>query len=118
MKRSITLAVALLLALSLAACTSAAPPDDNQTSVEQPGGSNETDNPPAVDFPVTNLNPSGVSDAKGIERWEYTTLEYNWTLDEMIEKANSLGSEGWELVSATLSNSRYEHTLYFKRRLP
>ena len=41
-------------------------------------------------------------------RWEYTT--YND--DDLIQGANNLGQEGWELVNVV------NRTAFFKRRLP
>jgi hypothetical protein len=49
-------------------------------------------------------------------QWEYTAFDTNYTeLDAVIEEANKLGREGWELVA---NDSGYGNRLIFKRRLP
>ena len=45
-------------------------------------------------------------------RWEYTSLDYS---SNVMERANKLGTEGWELVQIT--GSSYGKWI-FKRRLP
>jgi len=53
------------------------------------------------------------------ERWEYHVLivsELN--RDQIVERANNLRAEGWELVTSGLSGRSGWFTLYFKRRLP
>ena len=47
------------------------------------------------------------------ERWEYDIISS--ALYELPESANSLGAEGWELVSVVKDGDRRE--LYFKRKL-
>ena len=48
-----------------------------------------------------------------VERWEYKVVQ----LSPNDAEYNSLGAEGWELVSATTSSTSYGYS-FFKRRLP
>ena len=51
---------------------------------------------------------------RNVERWEYTVLRGANSESHFIERANELGSQGWELVSAT----NWTGAATFKRRLP
>ena len=60
-------------------------------------------------------------------RWEYTSLSISLTrnedrtyrnLDTLNTRANTLGREGWELVSSVENWNSGVFTLFFKRRLP
>ena len=50
-------------------------------------------------------------DSSGV-RWEYTSIAV--PAGEIVERANQLGSEGWELVSSNVGISS-NVTLIFKR---
>ena len=57
--------------------------------------------------------------AAAIERWEYITVKgsYRSNFSQIIEEANKLGKEGWELVTGTIDESHAGY-IFFKRRLP
>ena len=54
-------------------------------------------------------------------RWEYTTFQsndgYGNMTKEDLERANQLGREGWELVTASMNHNK-QIIYIFKRRLP
>jgi hypothetical protein len=54
------------------------------------------------------------------ERWEYRVLYYTNTTsgEDLTDKMNRYGIEGWELVTSTYSEKYGSGYLYFKRRLP
>jgi len=76
------------------------------------------------------LSASDTSDKTTIQRWEYMAFEaylgngrsYSYYTDmlvsseELLETANKLGEEGWELVSSS-SGEYHQVILYFKRPL-
>jgi hypothetical protein len=119
-KRILALVLALTLALSVAACTTADAPQENSS------GGNQAYNPPANGIPAAGLPSSNLS--SGPERWEYhnITISYRFmdsTMESTInnfDEINSLGAEGWELVSITALGigQRSRTHLFFKRRLP
>ena len=49
-------------------------------------------------------------------RWEYMAIDISGVPDNVTQRANALGREGWELVSAHETGNHYG--LIFKRRLP
>ena len=74
---------------------------------------------------VTNV----ISIEETPNRWEYTTLSSmvfgrtsNNGIHTLIERANELGEEGWELVSTSELNTGFPDRnlvmLFFKRKLP
>ena len=92
MKKLFALALVLVMALSLAACSSPGSPGSSGTT-----GVTER-------WEYTRL----IMDYGGKSRQE-----------EFISEANELGAEGWELVSAYVTaNSSPSHYFIFKRRLP
>jgi len=59
-----------------------------------------------------------------IERWEYKILAYIYyasSIEALTKDVNTLGKEGWELISATPYKGGYatsnDNLLFFKRRL-
>ena len=58
------------------------------------------------------------NEQRGIQRWEFTSLhaQHDGGLDTIIERANRLGEEGWELV--TTNSNFFVLALVFKRPLP
>jgi len=54
------------------------------------------------------------------ERWEYTSLNANnMQNSRILERANRLGSEGWEFVASYAEEGvAGSRVLIFKRRLP
>jgi hypothetical protein len=48
-------------------------------------------------------------------KWEYKRVNAEWFVGE--SEMNTLGTEGWELVSVTLHSGVDNATAYFKRPL-
>lgn len=52
-------------------------------------------------------------------KWEYRHCKwsmYSVSLDEMLERLNRLGEDGWDLVSVTVTSGNYDHYTYFLKR--
>ena len=64
-----------------------------------------------------NVQAKSGSVAKA-ENWEYKQLDFNYDNGGHRQDFNSLGKEGWELVSVTRGPHCCTANAYFKRRLP
>jgi hypothetical protein len=78
------------------------------------GCKNENANNGSIDGTKNNVS-------KNIEHWEYMAVRVSVSnINNVTQKLNQLGLEGWELVSvgAGDGNDDWNHYYYFKRRLP
>ena len=65
-----------------------------------------------------NTQAQGVGSAQSV-RWEYQSLNLGCSPGEDFNvRLNSLGTEGWELVSVSGNGTYCDWVAFFKRRLP
>jgi len=108
MKKAISIILIAIVTLSLTACALETNTPLSERTVT-PGDVFLGDSSPPV---ADNLITGGLSTG---DRWEYIRKSRNDfdSIDEVMEEANRLGREGWELVSVTDGPV----IMYFKRKL-
>lgn len=65
--------------------------------------------------PLANAQRSGQTSVSALGKWEYSEARAQ-SHDQMIEKLNKLGDEGWELVNTMPYDSKAgNYVIYLKR---